>query len=153
MRRVRVDSFGPVHRNQQQVIPPGHQPRIELYRGYKFTLAFENSFAPDYVTEKLYEPLTAGSVPVYRGASDVTELAPSPDCYVDARQFASAADLARYLNHLATHEDEYQAYHGWRSRPWSPAFRGHLDELRELPLCRLAALVAARVGRADKAVD
>ena len=53
MRRVRVDSFGPVHRNQQQVIPPGHEPRLDLYRRYKFTLAFEISLSVAQVSAGL----------------------------------------------------------------------------------------------------
>lgn len=143
MRRIRVDSYGFVHKNRPEEIPPGHRPRLDLYRRYKFTLAFENSFAPDYVTEKLYEPLTAGSVPVYRGSPDVADLAPSPDCYVDASRFSSAAELGAYLNHLDVEDDEYLAYHAWRERPWSPKFCEALDRLQELPLCRLADAVSA----------
>jgi hypothetical protein len=145
MRRVRVDSFGPVLRNRPEVIAPGHVPRIELYGRYKFTLAFENSVAADYVTEKLYEPLVAGSVPVYRGTSDVAALAPAPNCWVDARDFGSATELGSYLNHLDADDDEYLAYHAWRSQPFSDAFTRHLERVRELPLCRLAAAVAAHV--------
>ena len=144
MQRVQVDSFGPVLHNQVDFVPPGHQPRVRLYRRYKFTLAFENSFAHDYVTEKLYEPLIAGSVPVYRGSLDVASLAPAPDSYVDARDFASAAELGAYLDHLDHNADDYLAYHAWRSRPRSPAFLAHLEQLHALPLCRLAALVADR---------
>jgi Glycosyltransferase family 10 (fucosyltransferase) C-term/Fucosyltransferase, N-terminal len=139
---VRVDSFGRVHRNQTSRIAPGWRPRQELYSKYKFTLAFENSFAEDYVTEKLYEPLTAGSVPVYRGTEDVAELAPAPGCYIDARAFSSARELGTYLNHLDTHDDEYLAFHEWRARPFSASFQRHLALLREHPFCRLAKAVA-----------
>jgi hypothetical protein len=104
------------------------------------------------VTEKLYEPLAVGSVPGYRGTEDVADLAPLPDSFVDARHFGSATEFAGYLNHLHTHDDEYRTYHDWRSRPWSPAFRTHPEQLHELPLCRLAAVVAARLGRGEQAV-
>ena len=67
---------------------------------YKFTLAFENTVTPDYVTEKLYEPLIAGSVPVYRGAPNVADFAPAPRCFIDAADFAGPAELAAYLDHL-----------------------------------------------------
>ncbi|MCU1449410.1 MAG: alpha,3-fucosyltransferase [Acidimicrobiales bacterium] len=150
MRRVRVDSFGPVLRNRPEVIAPGYLPRVELYGRYKFTLAFENSFAPDYVTEKLYEPLVAGSVPVYRGTADVADLAPTPNCFIDANAFGSASDLGAYLNHLDANEDEYLAYHAWRSQPFSPSFTRHLEFLHELPLCRLASAVETRVKDASE---
>lgn len=144
MKTVRVDSFGRVHRNQPGRIAPGWQPRQDLYSRYKFTLAFENSFARDYVTEKLFEPLTVGSVPVYRGTDEVAELAPAPGCYVDARDFSSAGELGAYLNHLDAHEEEYLAFHEWRAQPFSRSFERHLARLREEPLCRLAETVAAR---------
>jgi hypothetical protein len=96
------------------------------------------------VTEKLYEPLTAGSVPVYRGTGDVAELAPAPGCYIDAQDFTSARDLGAYLNHLDGHDDEYLAFHTWRAQPFSPSFEQHLARLREHPFCRLAEVVANR---------
>jgi len=34
---------------------------------YKFTIAFENSVAPGYTTEKLFEPLSSRSLPIYWG--------------------------------------------------------------------------------------
>ena len=140
---ARVDSFGRVHSNQSERIAPGWWPRQELYSKYKFTLAFENSFAADYVTEKLYEPLTAGSVPVYRGTEDVAELAPAAGSYIDARGFASARELGAYLNHLDRHDDEYLAFHQWRAEPFSASFQRQLERLREHAFCRLAEAVAA----------
>ncbi len=36
-------------------------------RGYKFTIAFENSSYPGYTTEKLVEPMFENSIPIYWG--------------------------------------------------------------------------------------
>jgi hypothetical protein len=38
---------------------------------YKFTLSFENAVCNDYITEKLWRPLTVGSVPIYMGSPSV----------------------------------------------------------------------------------
>ena len=38
---------------------------------YKFYLAFENLPVEDYVSEKIFEGLFAGTVPVYRGSPTV----------------------------------------------------------------------------------
>ena len=146
MTRVAVDSFGRVLRNRPEVIPPGWRARHDLYSRYKFTLACENSYAPDYVTEKFFDPLVAGSVPVYRGTGDVAALAPAPGCYVDAADFRSARELGAFLDHLAHHDDEYQAYQSWRENDVSPGFQAHLERLRQPLLCRLAAAVAERIG-------
>src|SRR6185295_7624870 len=39
--------------------------KIEFFRRYKFTLAIENSIWPGYETEKLVDPIYAGSIPIY----------------------------------------------------------------------------------------
>ena len=143
MKTVRVDSFGAVHHNQKQWIPRG-SPTALLYGRYKFTLAFENSIVPDYVTEKFYEPLAAGSVPVYRGTEDVSELAPAEGCYIDARDFASGRELGRYLDYLDGDDEAYLRYHRWRDRGPSALYLGHLERLRHGWLERLADAVVAR---------
>jgi alpha-1,3-fucosyltransferase 10 len=145
MKVVRVDSFGQVHRNQTIPIAAGWPARRELYRNYKFTLAFENSIVTDYVTEKFFEPLIAGSVPVYRGAAEVGDLAPAPDCYVDVGNFASARELGRYLNHLDSNDDEYLSYQAWRTSGLSEQFEAVLANLRTGTFCRLAEVVWSRV--------
>jgi alpha-1,3-fucosyltransferase 10 len=147
MRRVKVDSYGDVLRNRPERIPPGWGPRVDVMRRYKFTLALENSIAPDYVSDKFFDALAAGSVPVYRGAPNVADLAPAPDSYVDAADFASPAALAEYLNRLDGDEQAYARHHAWRAQGFAPAFEAHLRRLQEPPLRRLARLVAQGVPR------
>lgn len=44
---------------------------LRLMAKYKFTIAFENAVGDDYITEKLWRPLTLGSVPIYLGSPSV----------------------------------------------------------------------------------
>jgi alpha-1,3-fucosyltransferase 10 len=145
MDHVPVDSFGEVLRNRPERIGEGGA-RLALYRHYKFTLAFENSYSADYVTEKLYDPIGVGSVPVYRGTETVADLAPHPGSYIDARDFSSAAELGRYLAHLDAHDEEYQAFHAWRAEGPTQAFRAMAEALEE-PFWRLADLIERRSRR------
>ena len=48
-----------------------HSDFLRLTGKYKFTLAFENAVGDDYITEKLWRPLTVGSIPVYLGSPSV----------------------------------------------------------------------------------
>jgi hypothetical protein len=151
-RRVWVDSYGSVGRTRDEQIPRGRKHEVALYRGYKFTLAFENSYAPDYVTEKFWHPLAAGSVPVYRGTADVAHFAPAPRCYIDARDFASATELGAYLDHLDRHDDDYAEYHAWRNEELSPSFTALLARLQESMWCRLSTTVAAMRSRPRRGI-
>jgi len=145
MRRVKVDSYGEVLRNRTEVIPPGWEARVELMGRYKLTLAFENSVSPDYVTEKFFDPLVAGSVPVYRGCAEVAELAPAADCYIDARDFSGPAELGAYLDSLDRDGPAYARLHAWRERGATPAFERFIERLREPLFTRLARAVRSRL--------
>jgi hypothetical protein len=41
--------------------------KTTLVSQYLFTIAIENSLEYDYVTEKLWQPLAVGGVPIYLG--------------------------------------------------------------------------------------
>ncbi len=142
MKRVRVASYGELGTTHPGPLPGGAAARRALYGRHKFTLAFENAIASDYVTEKFYEPLVAGSVPVYRGAPEIAEFAPSGS-FVDASRFESAVALAEHLDRLDRDDGAYAAFHEWRARPLEPHVVALLERVRERPLCRLAAAVAA----------
>ncbi|KAF7651023.1 hypothetical protein LDENG_00117360 [Lucifuga dentata] len=80
-----------------------------------FNLAFENSKARDYITEKLWRnAFQAGSVPVVLGPSRATyeALAP-PGSFIHVGDFSSMADLAAYLQRLASDKKAYEAYLQW----------------------------------------
>lgn len=44
---------------------------LALVAKYKFTIAIENAICDDYITEKLWRPLIAGSVPIYLGSPSI----------------------------------------------------------------------------------
>ncbi len=146
MRKIRVDSCGKIYRTCHRNVGPGWPGRIELMRGYKFTLAMENSIAPDYVTDKFFDPLMVGSVPVYRGIEDVQELAPHPESYVDAADFESPAHLAEHLKELDQDDAAYSRLHAWRQEGFSPTFQGYLERIREPTFVRLLSAVRQRLS-------
>ncbi|EFX60364.1 hypothetical protein DAPPUDRAFT_19438, partial [Daphnia pulex] len=55
---------------------------------YKFYLAFENSWCPDYVTEKFIRPFLYDAVPIVLGGADYNQFAPS-NSYINAMDFGS----------------------------------------------------------------
>ena len=84
-----------------------------LHQDYFFYLSFENSFCPDYVTEKLYRAFETGTVPVVFGGGNYSFFAPD-DSYINARDFKTPKLLAEYLNKLIHDRDLYSRYFDWK---------------------------------------
>lgn len=141
-----IHSYGKVLHNRELDHDQGRASKIDLIAGYKFTLAFENSISVDYVTEKFFDPLIAGSVPVYLGAPNIEQFAPGDHCFINTADFPEPRQLAAYL--LALHQDDaaYQAYFEWKQRPFHPAFSALLAQQATHPYVRLCSTVQARQG-------
>ncbi|XP_030004960.1 alpha-(1,3)-fucosyltransferase 7 [Sphaeramia orbicularis] len=83
-----------------------------------FYLAFENSLAKDYITEKLWRnAYQAGAVPIVLGASvrEYKTLAP-PNSFIHVDEFASVKDLVKYLQLLAEDKKRYREYFQWKQQ-------------------------------------
>jgi len=149
MRRVRVDSYGKRAPNRAVEGPDlGRTTKLAVIARYKFCLSFENSISPDYVTEKFYDPLVAGTVPVYRGAPNVADFAPSPKSFINADDFRGPAELADYLNYLAGNDEAYGEYFRWKQTGFSASFRALAAAARPDALSRLCDLLLQRLDLA-----
>ena len=111
---------------------------------YKFNLAYENSIEEDYVTEKFFDPLEVGCVPVYPGAPNIDDYAPGDHCYINAADFNGPKELAEYLLALNEDEEAYNAYHAWRHQPPRAQYRRLYEEQRIHPFVRLCKLIKCR---------
>lgn len=77
--------------------------KIETLSQYRFCLCFENMAMKGYVTEKIFDCLYAGTIPLYLGAKDIESLIPS-DAYVDCRQFGSWKEMRDAAINMTTQE-------------------------------------------------
>lgn len=86
----RIDSYGKVMNNMGDIIQDQdwkYNPKI--FENYKFVICFENSFAEDYITEKLLNVMFANSIPIYRGA-------PNTKDYFNTKSFINFDDYGSY---------------------------------------------------------
>lgn len=144
MKRMTLYSYGTTLHNRDLPEDSGEATKLQTIATYKFTLACENSICSDYVTEKFFQPLVVGSVPVYLGAPNVAEFAPGQSCYIDANDYATPADLADYLIFLATDERAYGQYLAWKSEPLRPEFMDKVGRVASPSFSRLAGLLRSR---------
>jgi hypothetical protein len=70
---------------------------------YTFALCFENQILKGWITEKIFDCLFCGTVPVYWGAPDIEDYIPK-ECFIDMRRFSGYPELRTYLKSLSAKE-------------------------------------------------
>lgn len=71
--------------------------------GYRFAICFENMALDGWITEKLFDCLYSGTVPVYLGATDIERWVPR-ECFIDMRDFVGYEELRGFLHGLGAAE-------------------------------------------------
>lgn len=81
------------------------KPVIEKYR---FSICYENAREiPGYITEKIFDCLFAGCVPIYWGAPDIEKFVPK-ECFIDRRDYKTHEELYSFLKGLT--DADFLAY-------------------------------------------
>jgi len=69
----------------------------ELSAEYRFVMAYENFRGRrGYISEKIFDAMQAGSVPVYLGEERIADFVPR-EAFIDARNFRTRGELLSYL--------------------------------------------------------
>ena len=111
-KHIQVEVYGKAF---NRVLP--HEEYDKLVPSCKFYLSWENSIDQDYVTEKLFIPMMAGTVPVVLGTSRANYEESIPgDSFIHVNDFASPKELAERLIYLDNNPAEYMKYFAWRQR-------------------------------------
>ena len=79
-------------------VPP--LDKLAVIRSYRFVVCYENTSTPGYISEKLFDCLFAGCVPVYLGEPKIKEFVPEA-CFIDRSAFTTDAELARFLSQMS----------------------------------------------------
>ncbi len=74
---VRVDSVSDCLNNKEWPSDIPKTDKTALLKRYVAILAAENSIEEDYVTEKVYDGLITGAIPIYYGAPNIDQFVPS----------------------------------------------------------------------------
>lgn len=81
--------------------------KATVFSHYRFALCYENACVPGWITEKIFDCMRSGCVPVYLGAPNITDYVDAM-AFIDRRKFKSNKALADYLTGIT--EKEYQQY-------------------------------------------
>lgn len=87
----------------------GTNQKLDVISNYRFTISVENYRGnEDYISEKIFDPLIAGSVPVYLGDNRIAEVVPK-GVFVDVRDFANQESLLKYISNCS--EEDWGVYY------------------------------------------
>lgn len=97
--------------------------KLEKFSRYWFGLSIENTLHPNYVTEKIWQSIVAGALPLYYGGGNSTIYSDFPqNSFIDVSQFSSQESLLGFLKELSAGEAAErltlcrQAYNGMLKR-------------------------------------
>lgn len=98
----KVDSGGRYLNNIDYVV----DDKLEWQSNYKFTIAFENSSTNGYVTEKIFQAFSAGTIPIYWGnpkvAKDFNEKA-----FINCHAYSNFDEVIEKVKELDQNEEAY----------------------------------------------
>eukprot|EP00397_Hematodinium_sp_SG-2012_P067118 GEMP01102910.1.p1 GENE.GEMP01102910.1~~GEMP01102910.1.p1 ORF type:complete len:133 (+),score=13.78 GEMP01102910.1:273-671(+) len=109
---------------------------------YLFYGAFENQNAAGYVTEKFWDALSVGTVPVVYGVPNHRDIIPH-SWAIWANDFASPQALAVYVRRVAHNKSLYMQFQDARLGPWPAWFVKRWTFLNSME-CRICQWVAAK---------
>ena len=140
----RVDSAGALYNNMGPILAAGpgggggELKKLEFLKDYKFCIAYENSSASGYVTEKLLHAKAAGCVPIYWGDPKINRDFNSAG-FIDAQNFKSPGELIDAVSKV-DNDDEL-----WKKMASQPALDSYKLEWtrRTLSQCATRLLMLA----------
>ncbi|CAI5952829.1 unnamed protein product [Closterium sp. NIES-65] len=143
-RHMEVHSYGRCLNNM-----PYETDKLPVLAQHLFSFAFENTCEGDYVTEKYWQCLVAGSIPVVIGAPNIANFAPSPNSYLEIKSLEDVPRVAQQMVTLAGNQTAYDEMLAWKKDGPSQAFIANMDLSAVHSSCRLCIFLADRIRRKD----
>lgn len=103
-----MNGFTPGNRSAV-VASVGNSAKIEFQRNYKFSIAFENYIYPGYNTEKIIDAFAAGTIPVYYGDRNITDIF-NPKAFINCHDFASFDEVLEQIRLIDLNPALYRSY-------------------------------------------
>jgi hypothetical protein len=108
-RSKRIEIYGPgwpnnMSKEDSRSSPKWRDRKVELIRGYDICLAVENTTYDYYCTEKIWQSLAGGCLPIYYGRGNrIYDVFPR-NSFIDAAEFHGAAQIYAYIDAMPQQE-------------------------------------------------
>lgn len=106
----KVDSGGPLFNNIGYILERDGVAQVEtklkFLQKYKFNLCFENASYPGYATEKCYDALVVGTMPIYWGSPTI-EVDFNTNCFLNWHDYKDDRIFIQAIEYYDQHKNEY----------------------------------------------
>lgn len=105
-----VDCGGKLFNNiNKEIKGRGDQKwKIKFLSKYRFNIAFENEIGEGYVTEKIIQPMSVRSIPIYWGSNSVSEDF-NKNSFINLNQFQNDDEAIDFILKCETDRDLYES--------------------------------------------
>lgn len=133
-KRIKVDKYGAAFKKHLKWPKNIPNEKYLLIKNYKFCLAIENTINQvkwgqmhsdpiddDYITEKLWDCMRGGSIPIYFGANNAKMFFPTNKSIIYVNDFENYEDLIQYVLQIKNNSKIIKEYTNWPytySRNW-----------------------------------
>lgn len=107
-RHKKVDSYGSLLNNVGYDLRGSEEDKIKVLQNYKFSIAYENSHFPGYITEKIIHPYSVGSIAIYSGGFDREVF--NNRSMVLREDYSTLQDMIDRVIDIDENDDLYQEY-------------------------------------------
>lgn len=87
--------------------------KIEFQKGYKFTMAFENTSSRGYTTEKIVQAFASSTIPIYWGNPDIASEF-NEKAFINCHNYESFEDVLEAIKKI---DDDDEAFLGMLKEP------------------------------------
>ena len=82
---------------------------LEIFNQYRFIICFENSYAPGYITEKIFNCLLADTIPIYSGSPIIHDFI-NPDCFINIGENDDLDQAIAKISEINSDPEKYSQY-------------------------------------------
>ena len=100
----KVDSGGRYRNNMPDGLPVAD--KLAFQQKYRYSLAFENSSFPGYVTEKIIDAFAAGTIPIYWGDT-LIEKEFNPKAFINCNEMQGVDKLINRIKEIEGNQELY----------------------------------------------
>jgi len=156
---IPIDRYGKCWRNKdiKTIEPPREKwywgdsqgnrdtTKTDVFTGYKFSFALENTKSRDYFTEKRYQSFLALTVPIVWKNDNSEQYTPGENSVIYPEDHDNdPTELAKYLLRLTTDDKAYQKHMAWKKKGIRREFVKTLFKKTDFMACRICEKVSAR---------